>query len=573
MASVDRRPYLTATVLNQDLLDQMADNNDFDVQMAADIETPSGFIYSSDRNKYVGSTFYAARSTFPVIKRTIGEWLSPIIEFSTLELPLSNVDGKYNDLLPGGANFDGWIGKTVSVKVGIRDAASTYFSIYKGIVTDIGGLARDRSRIIIRTRDQLDKLNQKFPRTSITSSAWPDAEDNLVNTILPVIYGDYTVDPLQEIPNPPGAPLQTASIPGFVVNGKNSGVLSGASNVRILISENANSYLDSSQVWVRRGDIWGLVPSGNVGSIVANKNDLQVSQGFTFNSGAYIYEPGDAFYFRVKGKDLTTYDDNIIWQARDILMTYGSAVSGDFNANWATYRDKASPAESALSLIKSRVWLQEPEEAVVYVLSMLEQVRMEMFVDRDLKLKLRSLHPEEFEAAPSFTLRQWDLTDNSFVPKLDDRNVWNRVKGEFAYDPVAKAQARSTGLYRNNAAITQAGKTISKDVIFPNLYVETDVVNQLKEMLRLASGYPEMIELTVTPRGILLDIGDFILIDLNMGSVVFEGVPVMIREIGYDPNGLKTTMKVWSFQMTPFPGWNPGYSGIVGGSTATITKE
>jgi hypothetical protein len=31
--------------------------------------------------------------------------------------------------------------------------------------------------------------------------------------------------------------------------------------------------------------------------------------------------------------------------------------------------------------------------------------------------------------------------------------------------------------------------------------------------------------------------------------------------------------RLWSFQMCPFPGWNPGFSGIVGGYNATITQE
>ena len=47
----------------------------------------------------------------------------------------------------------------------------------------------------------------------------------------------------------------------------------------------------------------------------------------------------------------------------------------------------------------------------------------------------------------------------------------------------------------------------------------------------------------------------------------------MIREIGYDPSGMKMAMKLWIFQMTPFGSWNPGYSGIVGGQYATIVEE
>lgn len=573
MGTVDRRPYLTATTLDQDLLDQMADNLDFDLRMVADIDAPAGgTIRVSDRHGYVGGDFYVARCTFPAIKRTIGQWLSPSIEFSTLEIPISNVDGIFNKYLPAGANFDGWIGREVDIKIGLREVAASYFSIFNGVVTDIGGLSRDRSVIKVRTRDKLDRLNQQFPKTLIDSASWPDAEDNIVNTILPVIYGDWTVAPFQEVPDPlGGAAIETANIPAFVVNGKNASVLSGIANVRLLVSENDNGTFQTTHVWVRRGETWGEVDSASVVSVVSGR-DFQVVQGFTFDGGAYVYQPGDAFYCRVKGKDLSGYDDNAVWQARDILITQGGASTGEFASNWATFRDKSTPSVSAISTIKSRVWKQDQESAVTYALSILEQVRLEMFVDRDLNLKLSSLHLEDFVAAPTHAVRQWDLAAGSFQPRLDDQNIWNRVRAQYAFDPVAKEQARKTKIYQNAAAVAQAGKEISKEVIFPNLYVEAEVVDQAFEMLRLASGYPEFIDMTLNPRAMLLDVGDFVRLNISMGSVVFEDVPAMIREIGYDPQGRGVTLSVWSFQMIDFDGWNPGYPGMVGGFSAAITE-
>jgi len=47
--------------------------------MIVEIETPIGTIYASDRNKYAGSTFYEALLNFPIIRRTVGEWLSNVI--------------------------------------------------------------------------------------------------------------------------------------------------------------------------------------------------------------------------------------------------------------------------------------------------------------------------------------------------------------------------------------------------------------------------------------------------------------------------------------------------------------
>jgi hypothetical protein len=49
---------------------------------------------------------------------------------------------------------------------------------------------------------------------------------------------------------------------------------------------------------------------------------------------------------------------------------------------------------------------------------------------------------------------------------------------------------------------------------------------------------------------------------------------MLIREIGYDPEG-KVPVRVFSFQLVPFPGWEPTWSpeGITGGFEAVIDEE
>ena len=100
MSTSNRREYLTATALNQGVLDRCQDNLDNGVEMVVEVETPTGTIYASDRNKYVGTRFYEALTEFPVIKRSLGDWLSPEIEFSNLTVGVSNVDGRFNQFVP-----------------------------------------------------------------------------------------------------------------------------------------------------------------------------------------------------------------------------------------------------------------------------------------------------------------------------------------------------------------------------------------------------------------------------------------------------------------------------------------
>ena len=254
-------------------------------------------------------------------------------------------------------------------------------------------------------------------------------------------------------------------------------------------------------------------------------------------------------------------------------ITYGGASPGDFDANWDTFRDKASPAQSAIVNILSRVWLAEANKALSYALSMLEQVRLEAYISRDLKIKINSLHFEDWDSSPSFNIRNYDIVKDSFQTSIDDQNNFNAGQGVYNFLPDVNEDAYSTPIFNNPAAITQAGRRIAKKIVFPNLYFQTHATDQLWEILRLASSTLELVTTSLTWRSILLDIGDFVNVNVSIGSTILENVPAMIRDIGYDPAGLKVVCKLWLMAMVPYPGYEPGYTGTVGGYSATIVEE
>ena len=298
------------------------------------------------------------------------------------------------------------------------------------------------------------------------------------------------------------------------------------------------------------------------------------SSGTTLIDGSlYKYASGDTFFVSVKGIDLGAYDDNPVQQCRDILERFAGVATGDFDSTWNTLRDKASPAQSAIVNIKSRVWVQESQSVIDYAISLLEQVRCEVFISRLKKYSVKALHFDAFPASPSYVVRNWDIEKDSFQPKLDDQNIWNRARALYNFDPSEKAQSRQTSIFKNSASVTQIGKEISKEIEFPNLYIATDVTNQLKEMIRIASAGLEMIEATLTPRALLLELGDFVLLDINFGATVMTNAPCMIRKMGYDAKGLRIPVTLWSFQMLKYDGYNPAYAGMTSGFDATITEE
>jgi hypothetical protein len=576
MGSSDRREYLTAEVLDQGLLDRCQDNLENGLEMVAIITAPDSLpIRVSDRNKYVGNRFYSAITKFPLIRRTIGDWLAPTIEFSRLEITLGNVDGRFNKYLPGGADFNGWIGREVEAKIGIRDLEATFTTIYKGRVTEIGGVSRARDSVTFISRDSFDRVNKQFPTAVFNLNVFPYLEDNIAGVYAPIIYGDWTVSVGEG----------KAIVPAFPVNGALESVLSGDVALELVISENDNAFFDTESVYLKRGDDYFLFSVDDI-TILGGNRIFSIKQencggATTIDENPpetpvpFVYKSGDSFFVKVKGKDLGAYSDNPVWQARDILISIGGAAEGDFDANWATYRDKSSPVESAISAIKSRIWAGEQQNAMEYALSLLEQVRLEVFESRELKFKINSLHFDDFPAVGDipYELKNWDIVADSFTPQLDDKNTWNRARGEYGFDPSVNQQGFQTPIFRNQAAISQCGKEISKSVVFPDLYDQAVVIAQLTEMLKLASAYNEFIEVTLTPRAILKDIGDFVKMNVTIGATVFTDVPAMIREIGYDPSGMKIPVKLWSFQMVPYHAYTPSYAGLVGGYNATIVQE
>jgi len=568
MSGKDRRPYLTATVLDQALLDACADNFETKIEMVLEIEKPGGgLIYASDRNKYVGGVFYEALLVFPQIYRTVGEWLAPTLQFSNVTLNLSNADGRLNVYLPGGASYNSFIGNEVTVKIGLAEQASTYRVIFKGKITEIGGFSRNTFAVTFIARDDYEKLNVLFPKVAMTKASFPDIEDQNNGQILPVIYGDWTVS---LDPDP-------AVVPAYVLNGLNANVIGGTrNNVQFRISDNDLTLFDTTKVYLLKSSEFFLVASADVVNVGAGLKTFEIAQNtgnLWYNGAAYLYELGDTFYVQIKGKDLGAYDDNIISQAQDILITEAGSISGDFDANWVTYRDKASPAESAISTFKSRIWENEPKPVMEYVLSLLEQVRLEAFIDENNKLKINSLHFEDWNPSPSFIVKNWDIIERTLVPKADDKNNFNRAQGAYDFHPIVNENVKNTPIFKNAASITQVGRAITKQIVFPNLYVEADVSSQLKEILKIASSLFETIDCAFTWRALLLDIGDFVLLSIDFGGIIYDNVPAMIRSKAYDPAGIMIPVQLWSTQMLPFPGYLPAYAGTVGGYNGTITQE
>ena len=645
MGSKDRRPYLSATTITQDLLDESQDNLLNGLEAIVEIEAPDGeIIKASDRNKYVGGDFYEALTNFPQVARSVGDWLGGSLVFSEIDLEISNVDGRFNHYLPAGGDFSNWVGRSVELKIGLGENASTYISVFKGSISPEGGFSRTVKSLKIRARNDLEKVNVSFPNTVFTNLSHPKADDGVWGSLVPLVYGDWTTevtngaasltaivtngaDPIvnnDTVPveisgstftstrhrfssgdkvtyrndGTPPSPLVNetdyyikdilsvdtftiaATLGGAAINtsgGSGSNELQKAEtetfkNIELRISINPMTEFDTSNVFVLRNDRYFKIPSGLIVGVSGDLNAFSINQddaSFQIDGENYTYSSSDKFFVKGKGKAVDgAFNDSGVWIARDILKTYGGLTDSDFSSDWATFRDKAS-----VSSTKFRAYIDEEQNAMAYAVSLLEQVSLEPFVDRDLKFSINSLQFDDWVSSASYRVKNWDVKKGSFSPAIDQRNNFNRLRAIYNYLPNLGENGWSTGYFKNSAAVTQQGSEVTKVLIYPNLYQQDRVEYFATETLKLTSAFREVVSLTVTPRAFLLDIGEFIKLDVSIGSSVFDDVPAMIRDIGYNPATLEISLKAWAMTMIPFPGYEPGYAGTVGGYNAVITQE
>ena len=552
MSKFDRFPSRTATKITQSFLDECQDNLEFSLRLISEIEVSDTFsIKTSDQHGFVGQDFYEARGKIPAVSRTIGEYLRPQVEFSSLKLSISNVDGRFDSILPGGDDYSGLTNKSLSLRVGLSDKDSSYIPIFRGSVTPVAGLSRSSKEITFIARDRFDLLNIDIPASQFTKSRFPNMEKT--GDYIPVIYGSF----------------QDIKVPLYVINDSLVKKEDNFDPVEIVLSSNDLKSV-SGLVLQRDGSEYPVALTDY--SFGSGLKTLFVRQGgdTLIDGEPFKFKSSDKFLCHLVGKDLGDYTDNIISQAKDILISLAGATEADFDSSWERFRDKPAPAVSAIKNIKSRVYLNKKLKAIDYVLSMFEQVRLEMFQSRSLKLSLSSLHFDDFVAEPEMRIDNFDVERGSLKITTDFKNTFTGAQGFFA--PDFEGASKSTPLLRNKAAEDQLSQKIFKKIDFPNLYEEDAVTSQTEEILKLASAYREYVELTLTPRSLLVDIGDWLLVDISDSGAVFDKIPMLVRSVSFSPE-FKIKIMLFSFQMIPFTGWNPGYSGIIGGENAKVIKE
>ncbi len=566
-----RNVYLEATTLNQTMLDESFRGGENQIECVGVLTKTVGVttytLRFADRPKYVGNDFYEGRARFPIVKRTLGELQSPSLQFSQLEVQLANMDGFYNVYLDSGASYFSFIGASLEIKLGLRDVSGSFVTIFEGVIPEEDGFSVSRELLTVRANDSFTNLNKKSPLPYINATDFPSAPEDSIGKIIPMVLGDWeagynvtadaAVYQVQEsavtknvrVDTPNG--LYGGTI-GYYVGGGNFVFSIGSytpdtiSDVHIkrgnyLLKANFNATpQNTAGYW--SVDVTSLVESDNVGAIT------------------YVYQNGDVALIKVKVPYAVGDYSNPIELAEQILFTLGDLSSGDLDStSWTALKTKSTPAQSDFTTLNARLWIADQTDTVLgLVLSLLEQFRVEMFVDANGKLKLSTLHPEDFpDPDDCDRIEQIELDEESVKIKADERTFLNQAYINYAFTPATKKTELTTVQKKNQNSIDKSGKVVAKIIDCPWIYVESDAVYQLIEFVRLYSAGLKYIECTTAWVHILRDLGNFVSFNYSIGSLDYDNKPMQIRDVGIDPSNGSVQFRLLSFANFGYANYAP----------------
>lgn len=584
-SSVDdrrRTAYEDATSLSQAMLDETFRGGENQIEFIGTLtKTVDGTPYTwrfADRPKFVGDNFYEGRARFPKVKRTIGELQAPSIQFSQIEIELANMDGFYNEYLAGGASYFPLIGAQVTLQVGLRDESGSFLTVFDGFVPEEDGFAIGLESITIRATDRFNSLNRANPLPVINDTDFPSAPDDSLGKIIPMVIGDweagynYTANAGKVTASDGATPTPNSAevlvdAPNSFYGGTIGYYVGGGYFVFSIGSAGGTSITPDTiaKVHIKRGDTmfqcdFNATPQnpGGVGYWCALVNGLiNAADGTTF---PYVYQNGDLAIIAVKVPYAVGKYSNPIEIAELILTGLGGASALDFDtSSWTALKTKATPVQSDMTSIKARVWIGEEKDSVLGVaLGLLEQVRVEAFVNLAGDIALVALHPEDWETPSSFTrLDQVELDEDKTKVTADERTFFNQASLNYAFTPVTKKTERGTKQRKNQTSIDRSGKTVAKVIDVPWLYEETDAVNQLDEFLRFYSMGIHYVDVEAAWVHLRRDLGEFVQLNYEVGGLEYDAAPTIIRDVSVIPETGAVQLRLLSLANFPYAEYVP----------------
>jgi hypothetical protein len=565
------------------------------MEMGADIFIGSfgESISVSDRPKYIGPYFYHGRASLPKLERKLSPLLSTQLSFSELEITINNCDGMYNKYLIAGMQYTPLYGCKVQLRVGLRDLINTYFPVFVGVVHTEGGVERQKDTITLRARDGFEALNTEVPLPKITVEEFINAPKDVIGKMIPLCLGDwsYGIDFVDSLVT---ASVDSNGLQQVVktkstssVGGGTIGYFTGYDGVgggKFIFGVGGNwegtTFVcqNIEECLIKRGDNYLVVSFSPAPEILIGYLAVAIHGFIRASDGAvipYTYSNGDVAMIKTKvgciGNALFEDEDaNPINLAKTFLVTCGRLSSGsDFAASWDALKEKAAPPQSNLKNgIKMRLWVGDEKTNVLeYALSILKQIRCDLYVDKQRKLALVTQHPEDVPQLDTMRhIEPYHTLEDTINPRTDRQNMMTSSSCTYSFTPLLNGTALQTPKLINTYSVSILGGETAKTVDFPNLYREADARYQLEETVRFFSAAMEEITLSVAWVHIDVELGEWITLSLDVGSLQFlrengdmDRVPCQVRSISVDPSGGSLELKLLSLGNFKVPNYTPPF--------------
>ena len=544
----------------------------------------------SDRNRYFNNQFYEARAEMPSFERSMPDAASSAIKFSECKIKIHNLDKKYSKFLPFGSQYRPFINEPVSVFMafdGARDDINNEISkqVFIGVINSEGGVSYDKDAITFSARDTLEKINTTLPLPSINSSIYPNAPEDSIGKMIPFALGDFTVgfdiedggcnstavlinnEKIQASAKVVSTlPTFSGGLIGYNVGGSRFVFCIGGNHLdetyypqaldNIVLKRGQylyELYFNESPLFT--GGFWGVEIYGLVDPI-------------NFMPLPYIYESGDVVLIKtkmgIKQSYVDYYDDNIVMQVIQFLITCGRLTKEDFfdsfedNGYFFMHPFNIDTIYSSIWTTKSRFWVGDNATNVLnYALSMMRQVRLDLY-SRNGQVALNEFHMESLLEAQTLYIVEKDMiVEDSLRFTQDSKNFFTSARASYAFCTMVNSNALKTEAYFNQTTETLIDRRIDKQIDFPNLYVKADVIRNLKEYVKFFSGGIDEIKFLMAWPALDFELGYILFVSFDIGGIEYKRVPVIVRSLNVLSNCTGVEITGYSLANFAVPGWNP----------------
>jgi hypothetical protein len=322
----------------------------------------------------------------------------------------------------------------------------------------------------------------------------------------------------------------------------------------------------SNNVYIDRFGAWYKI---NPLDVTVTDYGVLIAQdtGNTFIEGVkYVYMEDDRITVAVK--NVLPNLDNPVSQCKHLMITYCGYEESDFAATWTTFENLFKAGGSRESL--SRIAIYDPVQASRYCSVLLGQVQLQMYMNSNGELDLFSNDLTDFRLeVDTAKIKQADIVQNSLTVQLRDGTSFNRARASFAYNPIRRENYLYTRYWKNTLSVDAVGKEVTGTTFqFPNLYIRDQVEYHLHQILKLSSSFFEEVEVGLSWRHMLQDLGGFTKQVYVVSQLEFNSTPAIFRSIRHNTD-YSLTCTLWCLQQVPFGEWEGG-AGSVGGDASVI---